>query len=150
MGWGALIACYCLQGVGRAVWESTSRAVWADYFPKDAATAFAAHIFQFGAASTFGFIVFPQLADQLVTLALCAVASIISLAASVVATLWKHYQPRKQPSDELSSAETTSDADVLLHVRKASQRRLAHTPSGSMRQESLRSSGVFAVAAISH
>jgi hypothetical protein len=40
MGWG-LAYLYVLQGIGRLVFESTNKAVFADFFPKDEVSAFA-------------------------------------------------------------------------------------------------------------
>jgi MFS family permease len=45
--WGyGLVAFYLLQGVGRAVYESTNKAVFADFFPENAPGAFANCIMQ--------------------------------------------------------------------------------------------------------
>eukprot|EP00939_MAST-03C_sp_MAST-3C-sp1_P003856 g3856.t1 len=55
---GPLVALYCLHGVGRGVWESTNKAVILDFFPDDAAAAFANVIVSSGMASTIGFFMY--------------------------------------------------------------------------------------------
>jgi len=56
--WGALIVLYIIAGNGRAVFESTNRAVFSDFFPKTSAGAFALLACQSGLAGTVGFVVF--------------------------------------------------------------------------------------------
>jgi len=58
--WAILIALYIVMGNGRAVFESTNRAVFADFFPKTSAGAFALMAFQSGLAGTVGFVVFTK------------------------------------------------------------------------------------------
>jgi len=60
-GWPTLIGIYLLQGNGRAVFESTNRAVFADFFPDTKAGAFAFLGVQGGLSGMIGFLVFvPQ------------------------------------------------------------------------------------------
>jgi len=61
-GWGALIGLYIVAGNGRAVFESTNRAVFADFFPSTSAGAFAFMAVQSGLAGTLGFLVFASFA----------------------------------------------------------------------------------------
>jgi len=56
--WGTLIVLYIVAGNGRAVFESTNRAVFSDFFPKTSAGAFALLAVQSGLAGTVGFVVF--------------------------------------------------------------------------------------------
>jgi MFS family permease len=50
--WGSLIAVYSLEGVGRATFEGTLKAVYADFFPYEKEGAFASLILQYGLASS--------------------------------------------------------------------------------------------------
>jgi len=56
--WGTLIGLYVVAGNGRAIFESTNRAVFADFFPSTSAGAFAFMAVQSGLAGTLGFLVF--------------------------------------------------------------------------------------------
>merc|ERR1719464_1004721 len=56
--WTTLIALYVVMGNGRAVFESTNRAVFVDFFPDTKAGAFAFLGVQSGIAGTIGFLVF--------------------------------------------------------------------------------------------
>lgn len=58
--WG-LTVFYVLMGAGRAVFENTNKAVFADFFPNDKEAAFANVIFQSGGASALAFFVFPYI-----------------------------------------------------------------------------------------
>jgi len=57
-GWGTMIGLYLIMGNGRAVFESTNRAVFADFFPHAAAGAFGMFNVQGGLSGMFGFAVF--------------------------------------------------------------------------------------------
>ena len=57
--WTALVAIFVLQGVGRAMWESTNKALVADLFEGQTDAAFANGVMQLGIASAFGFFAFP-------------------------------------------------------------------------------------------
>ena len=66
-GWGGLILIYTLQGMGRATFESTLKAIFADYFSYEKEGAFANIILQNGLSSAIGYILSFRL--------LCAVKS---------------------------------------------------------------------------
>jgi MFS family permease len=55
-GWGGLIMVYTLQGMGRATFESTLKATFADYFSYEKEGAFANIILQNGLSSAIGYI----------------------------------------------------------------------------------------------
>lgn len=55
MGWGVLVLVYTLQGIGRATFESTLKATFADYFSYEKEGAFANIILQNGLSSAFGY-----------------------------------------------------------------------------------------------
>jgi MFS family permease len=55
-GWGGLIVVYSLQGLGRATFESTLKATFADYFSYEKEGAFANIILQNGLSSAIGYI----------------------------------------------------------------------------------------------
>ena len=54
-----LILSYVLQGVGRACYEGTNKALYADFFPQDSEAAFANIVLAGGTASAVAFFVFP-------------------------------------------------------------------------------------------
>lgn len=54
--WSLLILVYSLQGVGRATFEGTLKAVFADYFPHEKEGAFANIILQYGLASASAYV----------------------------------------------------------------------------------------------
>lgn len=72
MGWG-ICFLYILQGSGRAIFESTSKATFADFFPNDKEAAFANIIIQSGGASALAFFIYPHM----------SIVSISAVAGSV-------------------------------------------------------------------
>ena len=56
MGWGTLILIYTLQGTGRATFEATLKATFADYFAFEKEGAFANIILQNGISSAIGYV----------------------------------------------------------------------------------------------
>mmetsp|Transcript_19057 Transcript_19057/g.48798 ORF Transcript_19057/g.48798 Transcript_19057/m.48798 type:complete len:499 (-) Transcript_19057:309-1805(-) len=70
---GTLVSCYALQGVGRACYEGTNKALYADFFPNDTEAAFSNIVLANGIASAVGFFLFPSLANG--TMASIALAS---------------------------------------------------------------------------
>mmetsp|Transcript_11245 Transcript_11245/g.26011 ORF Transcript_11245/g.26011 Transcript_11245/m.26011 type:complete len:255 (-) Transcript_11245:291-1055(-) len=77
--WGLLFACYFLQGVGRACYEGTNKALYADFFPNNTSAAFSNIVLANGFASATSFFVFPSLhKDAMATTAIvCASVAII-------------------------------------------------------------------------
>lgn len=63
-GWTVLIVLYLLMGSGRCVFESTNKAVFADFFPRNMEGAFANLIVQNGLSSTIGFFIFPYMSSE--------------------------------------------------------------------------------------
>ena len=59
--WTGLLIVYSLMGVGRATFEGTLRATFADFFSNDKEGAFANIILQSGLFSALGFLGFPHL-----------------------------------------------------------------------------------------
>lgn len=59
-----LIFVYMLHGVGRGIFESTNKAVIADFFGDHAPAAFANVIWSSGGASALGFFMFPLLSGD--------------------------------------------------------------------------------------
>merc|ERR1712118_176791 len=70
--WGyGLVVFYILQGLGRAVYESTNKAVFADFFPENAPGAFADCIMQSSVSMAICFFLSQTLSgDALATLIL--------------------------------------------------------------------------------
>lgn len=81
-GWPQLTTVYALQGVGRGVWESTNRAMWADAFPGCADAAFAMLLLQFGLASTLAYLLIPQV-PPLAGMSACGLFALLGCAGCV-------------------------------------------------------------------
>lgn len=82
-----LLACYVLQGVGRASYEGTNKALYADFFPDDAPAAFSNIVLANGLASAAAFFAFPSLSREQMaaaTLVVVAVAIVGYVAAELV------------------------------------------------------------------
>ncbi|GMH75989.1 hypothetical protein TrVE_jg12144 [Triparma verrucosa] len=60
-GWAPLITVFILMGMGRATFESTLRATFADFFSSNLPGAFANIILQSGLSSAFAFFAFPHI-----------------------------------------------------------------------------------------
>lgn len=77
--WGFIIPCYLLQGIGRASYEGTNRAVYADSFPNDAPAAFANIVLANGVASAAAYFAFPHMPPA----AMASIALVSALVAIV-------------------------------------------------------------------
>ena len=75
-----LVLTYLLQGVGRACYEGTNKALYADRFPADSEAAFANIVLANGAASAVAYFTFPELSREA-----RATASLASAAVAIVA-----------------------------------------------------------------
>jgi len=97
-GWGTMIGLYLIMGNGRAVFESTNRAVFADFFPDSVSGAFAMFGVQSGLAGMFGFLVFTPLVDikpvvaSTILVAIGAAALLLVPSAFVVNNREKKYR----------------------------------------------------------
>lgn len=81
-GWGIMIF-YVLQGMGRGVYESTNKGIFADFFPGEKSVgAFANCMMQNTAASTIGYIMGLASVDksEVWILLVCAIATVPGLA----------------------------------------------------------------------
>ena len=56
--WPVLVACYLMQGIGRAGYEGTNKAIYADFFPDDSIPAFANIVLANGFMSSLTFFLF--------------------------------------------------------------------------------------------
>eukprot|EP00039_Didymoeca_costata_P008417 m.111813 g.111813 ORF g.111813 m.111813 type:complete len:472 (+) comp14072_c0_seq3:244-1659(+) len=83
--WHAVIPLYAVYGVGRGVWESVNKAIYADYFSDKAAAAFANITMQSGFASSLAFFVFPHLSRQAMS-SFVIVSSILGTLGFVIAS----------------------------------------------------------------
>jgi len=101
-GWGGMIGLYLIMGNGRAVFESTNKAVFADFFPDNAAGAFAMFGVQSGLAGAFGFIVFLKwlhMAAVTNSIILVVIGS-ISLVLVPMAFVLHHSEQKSKQSTE--------------------------------------------------
>jgi len=73
------LACYFLQGIGRACYEGTNKALYADYFAGDAPAAFSNIVLANGLASAISYFTFPSLdKDTISSIALvCACVTVV-------------------------------------------------------------------------
>ena len=76
---GALVGCFVLQGIGRACYEGTNKALYVDTFPNDAPAAFANLIVANGGASAIAYFTFPELSQSAMA------------GATLIAGLWAIY-----------------------------------------------------------
>lgn len=76
---------YIVYGCGRSVWESTTKAVFADFFPDEPQAAFANIVLQSGLASTIAFFVFPDMSPvaKEYTLGLTAIVGAVCFVVAV-------------------------------------------------------------------
>ena len=84
--WGAIVPLLVCFGFGRAVWESTTKAVFAVFFPDDKPAAFANVILQSGAFSSVAFFTFPG-APRAVMALCCLAAAVLAPPAYLAAAL---------------------------------------------------------------
>lgn len=76
-GWG-IVVMYIIGGSGRAVFESTNKATFADFFPNNAEGAFANVIVQSGVSSAFASFIFPHLSQVTMSI-ITGITGIIAL-----------------------------------------------------------------------
>jgi len=98
-----LIACYVLQAIGRACYEGVNKALYADFFPKDADAAFANIVLAVGVASAIGFFFFPHM-----TRPQAATSALVSSAVAVVAYLLAELVHRRQLRRQAGAGEPLS------------------------------------------
>jgi len=98
--WHLLIPLYLLQGIGRACYEGTNKALYADFFPNSAAAAFSNIVLANGCASAIAYFTFPSLNKEprAVAALVCATVALGSyLVAEAVQRLQK--KTRSNPGD---------------------------------------------------
>ena len=82
-----LVLCYMLQGVGRACYEGTNKALYADFFRAEAEAAFANIVLAVGTASAIAYFTFPEMsrpARAATALVSACLATITYIGAEVV------------------------------------------------------------------
>lgn len=89
----ALALAFVLQGVGRACYEGTNKALYADYFPHDSEAAFANIVLAVGVASAIGYFAFPGLSKN-AQAASALVAAVYALFAYLGAEAAHQYEGR--------------------------------------------------------
>ncbi len=77
--WAGLVCCYVLQGVGRACYEGTNKALYADFFAEHAPAAFSNIVLANGLSSSVAYFAMPSL--SVATASLIAIASATAAAA---------------------------------------------------------------------
>merc|ERR1712086_832403 len=87
---------YIVYGCGRAVWESTTKAVFADFFPDDPQAAFANIVLQSGLASTVAFFVFPDLSPLQKEVILGVTATLGAICFSIASFIHQGEQKAKE------------------------------------------------------
>jgi len=110
-----LVVIYAAQGVGRGVWESTNKAVIADFFPQDAAAAFANIIWSSALASTFGYFTFSKGAANVVWESSLCVALVVLGLACYLGAHWMCEMSKEANAgdfgEELALSKTTLEKD---------------------------------------
>jgi len=99
-GWkGWLVVLYILQGAGRAVYESTSKGIFADFFPDASASAFANCMLQTAGAFAMCFF----LSNSLTGPVLARIAMVLSLLTPLGflgATALRHVEEKRRRMQE--------------------------------------------------
>merc|ERR1719192_2842212 len=100
--WGTMVAIYLIMGNGRAVFESTNRAVYADFFPETKEGAFAMLSFSNGIAGMIGFLVFAKFVGISPTLAAVLLFAIgaVALITVPLAFLWNNREKAERETRE--------------------------------------------------
>lgn len=90
--WPNAVLLYALHGAGRCIWESTNKAVMADFFGDRAPAAFANVVMANGGGSSIAFFLFPHL-DRDTMLIICITFGILHMISAVPAfVLWRRRQ----------------------------------------------------------
>lgn len=111
LGWGIMFI-YILQGSGRAVFEGTNKAVFAEFFPDNQEAAFANVIFQSGLSSSFAFFFFHYFS----VVAQAIITVVTGVAAMIGLVLAFQTHAREQNGDGMEwAAAATSDKQALLN-----------------------------------
>uniref|UniRef100_A0A7S2CTI9 Uncharacterized protein n=1 Tax=Florenciella parvula TaxID=236787 RepID=A0A7S2CTI9_9STRA len=92
----ALWIVYIVYGCGRSIWESTTKAVFADFFPDDPQAAFANIVLQSGLASTVAFFVFPDLSPLQKEVILGVTATLGAICFSIASFIHQGEQKAKE------------------------------------------------------
>jgi len=109
--WVRLVPLYMLFGIGRGVFESTSKAVFADFFQGPRATAgFANSAMQNGLSGSIGFFVFP-LMDYHYKAYIVVICGVVGIATYLVADNINKQQKKQR---QLSINDNSAEDDPLL------------------------------------
>jgi hypothetical protein len=84
--WPFIVPCFLLQGIGRASYEGTNRAVYADFFQEHAPAAFSNIVIANGIASALAYFIFPHL-GRVAMASIALTAAIIAVISYVVAVI---------------------------------------------------------------
>jgi MFS family permease len=101
----ALVLLYCLQGVGRAVYESTNRALFANFFPEDTEAAFANCMLQ--SALSFALCFFLQASIGGLRLAMIIV---LLSPMTILGLIGANYLTKRRVSTRVGQASTQYEA----------------------------------------
>ena len=83
--WRYLLPIYIIQGIGRGNFESTNKAVFADFFPgAKAEAAFANFVIWSGLSMTIGYAIIPHLPPAVSSL-LCVLSAVVGAVCYIVA-----------------------------------------------------------------
>lgn len=93
---GELIVLYMVFGIGRAVYESTNKAVYADFFPTDRAGAFGLVAFESGLFGAVGFLLFASFLDVSITTITLVQIVVAGLSVITVPAAFLYHGARKQ------------------------------------------------------
>lgn len=105
MKWG-LVYLYILAGSGRAVFEATNKATFADFFPDDKPAAFANLILISGGSASLGFFIFPHLTATYALRWIMASMTIVSGSFGIIGILLA-FRLHDNEQKEKGASETT-------------------------------------------
>eukprot|EP00913_Durusdinium_trenchii_P016235 g15257.t1 len=110
-GWGVLVF-YVLMGIGRAVYESTNKAIFADFFPGEASAGAFANVFVFGTAASTAAFTLGATSKDMVELQLLMVFAVLTVPGYLLASFIK----RCQDNLNLARGELCSKAKIYANV----------------------------------
>lgn len=104
-GWGVLVF-YVLMGIGRAVYESTNKAIFADFFPGEASAGAFANVFVFGTAASTAAFTLGATSKDMVELQLLMVFAVLTVPGYLLASFIKRCQEASSQSDCADSSSS--------------------------------------------
>lgn len=107
-----IVVVYILMGFGRAVFENTNKAVFADFFPQDTEAAFANVIVESGASSALAFFIFPALEKWFGKETGKIIKGSITVVTSLIAIVALHLAFKQYKNEQLVKTLENEDEEA--------------------------------------